>query len=325
MTVCSMCHEDLPATDFAFRSVATGVLQAHCRRCHAAYRRQHYLDNRETYIENERLRVGGHRERNRALIIAYLLGHPCVDCGETDPVVLDFDHREPARKRTEVSVLAARKPWPTVLAEIAKCDVRCACCHRRRTASQFGWRRAIPGFGSGHAGMLETLVAQERLPPEDPASPASDLRVCRDCHATLPASEFALKNPRTGLRATRCKACQRAYAKLHYRKNRQKYLDKAVRRNAADRDRLAALIIGYLRTHPCMDCGATDPTILEFDHRDGVEKAASVNHFLRAMSLERIVAEIAKCEVRCANCHRRRTARQFGWSRLQIGEDGVAA
>jgi hypothetical protein len=56
----------------------------------------------------------------------------CVDCGEGDPVVLDFDHR--ADKRGDVSKLAA---WGVSIAtlqrEIAKCDVRCANCHRRRT------------------------------------------------------------------------------------------------------------------------------------------------------------------------------------------------
>ena len=62
-----MCHEDKPAEAFAFQSIATGERSDHCRECHAAYRRQHYLRNKPTYIENERLRVRGHRLRNRDL------------------------------------------------------------------------------------------------------------------------------------------------------------------------------------------------------------------------------------------------------------------
>jgi hypothetical protein len=55
-----MCHEWKPATDFEFRSIKTGKRQSHCRRCHAAYRSEHYLRTKPTYIENERLRM---RER----------------------------------------------------------------------------------------------------------------------------------------------------------------------------------------------------------------------------------------------------------------------
>src|SRR5438105_9081688 len=143
MPICCMCHEDRPTTAFAFRNIATGELSDHCRSCQATYRRQHYLRNKPTYVENERLRVRGHRLRNRDLLVDYLRVHPCIDCGETDIVVLDFDHRDPSLKRMEVAKLAARKPWPTVLKEIAKCDVRCASCHRRRTAEQFRWRRGF--------------------------------------------------------------------------------------------------------------------------------------------------------------------------------------
>jgi hypothetical protein len=65
----------------------------------------------------------------------YLLGHPCIDCGESDPVVLDFDHVVGV-KRANVSMLVYRgHNLETVASEIAKCVVRCANCHRRRTAA----------------------------------------------------------------------------------------------------------------------------------------------------------------------------------------------
>lgn len=76
----------------------------------------------------------------RRRLLAYLETHSCVDCGEADPVVLEFDHRERAWKRFNVPQGLGR-PWNDVVAEIAKCDVRCANCHRRRTAKQGGsWR-----------------------------------------------------------------------------------------------------------------------------------------------------------------------------------------
>lgn len=67
-------------------------------------------------------------------------------------------------------------------------------------------------------------------------------------------------------------------------------------------------------TSGCVDCGEVDPIVLEFDHlRD---KEFNLAHYAKA-SWERLHAEIAKCEVVCANCHRRRTHSR------RTGEDGI--
>jgi hypothetical protein len=56
-----------------------------------------------------------------------------VDCGESDPIVLEFDHIR-GKKVGDVSTLAGQAfSWHKLSAEIAKCEVRCANCHRRRT------------------------------------------------------------------------------------------------------------------------------------------------------------------------------------------------
>jgi hypothetical protein len=60
------------------------------------------------------------------------------------------------------------------------------------------------------------------------------------------------------------------------------------------------------RSH-CVDCGLDDILVLEFDHVRGV-KERNVSKLVReGRSLRRLQAEIAKCDVRCASCHRRRT------------------
>jgi hypothetical protein len=79
------------------------------------------------------------RHRNRAYVYKYLLTHPCVLCDESDPVVLEFDHLRD--KRREVTVLANLSGRANLVAEIAKCRVLCANCHRRHTADGAGRRR----------------------------------------------------------------------------------------------------------------------------------------------------------------------------------------
>jgi hypothetical protein len=71
-------------------------------------------------------------------------------------------------------------------------------------------------------------------------------------------------------------------------------------------------LLEYFKTHPCTDCGDVDPVVLEFDHlRD---KLMNVSWLVRGWRWDAVEAEIAKCEVVCANCHRRRTyTRQQSW------------
>lgn len=68
---------------------------------------------------------------------AFLGDPPCVDCGESDPIVLTFDHL--SDKITDVAKMIQSYSWAAVEREIAKCDVRCFNCHMRRTAHQRGW------------------------------------------------------------------------------------------------------------------------------------------------------------------------------------------
>lgn len=140
---CSRCRKYKPFGDFAFADLKTGSRQHNCRVCHAAYRRAHYLANKPEYVRRAIAQVRGRRAENRRGIYAYLQAHPCVDCGERDVLVLEFDHREPVLKWKAVGVLAVGKRWARVLGEIEKCDVRCVNCHRRKTARQFGWSKVL--------------------------------------------------------------------------------------------------------------------------------------------------------------------------------------
>jgi hypothetical protein len=92
MRRCGRCHRRKPIEDFAWRRKAREQRDNYCRPCRAEYKREHYLANRRRYIDQARRRkkiVGAERVE---YLVAFLHGHPCVDCGETDPVVLEFDH-----------------------------------------------------------------------------------------------------------------------------------------------------------------------------------------------------------------------------------------
>jgi hypothetical protein len=77
----------------------------------------------------------------------------------------------------------------------------------------------------------------------------------------------------------------------------------------AIRERNCAFVLGLLADARCADCGLADSDVLEFDHR-GPKKATVMALAWAETSLETIRDEIASCEVRCVNCHRRLTARE---------------
>lgn len=111
-----------------------------CKSCNREYQTKWFSDNKDT--QQARITANSQRVRKEAYtwIRDYCLTHPCIDCGETDWVVLEFDHRDRATKLFAVSEMIQRQySLSKIIEEIAKCDVRCASCHRRRTAVQMGW------------------------------------------------------------------------------------------------------------------------------------------------------------------------------------------
>ena len=79
-------------------------------------------------------------------------------------------------------------------------------------------------------------------------------------------------------------------------------------------------MFNYLTQHACVDCGEKDVRTLEFDHNNPDEKTKNIAKML-SFSWKAIQLEIAKCVVRCANCHKKRTAKQFHWYKHLFLED----
>src|SRR5262249_23571281 len=141
MRKCGRCGEEKPIAQFAWRRRNRGQRDNMCGPCRSAYGREHYLANRQRYIDAEARRKRARAETRTRYLLEYFREHPCTDCGEDDPLVLEFDHLRD--KCFEVTNQFASRNWQEILHEMAKCEVVCANCHRRRTARQRGSLRAV--------------------------------------------------------------------------------------------------------------------------------------------------------------------------------------
>ncbi len=135
------------------------------------------------------------------------------------------------------------------------------------------------------------------------------MKKCSECGLLKSIEEYHWK---VGSRRSNCRNCVAKYTKQHYLENKSYYIKKAKINRKNAQVRLREFLFNYKKDHPCIDCGETDPIVLEFDHlhnkSDGLASMVT-----RAFSLRIIIEEIAKCEVVCANCHRKRTSKQFNW------------
>lgn len=126
------------------------------------------------------------------------------------------------------------------------------------------------------------------------------MQTCVRCGVPKPLSEFPKKTGKS--KHGYCKECQRAYTRAHYAANKQTYIDRAQRRKEEVREK-----INELKRVPCADCGGRfNPWQMDFDHVRGV-KEADIARLVITGSTAKLRAEMAKCEVVCANCHRQRT------------------
>lgn len=166
MKRCSRCRELLPLVSFNRLTRASDGRQSYCRACNAAW-----------HAENRSRHNGMIRERNERVIaqlhrrlFEYKLERGCADCDEHDPTVLEFDHV--AGKTAAVSSLVKNSAgWDRILAELDRCEVVCANCHRRRMARRAGdqrWRLFI-----------EHRRLVEECDPEGPRDELVDLAKAR--------------------------------------------------------------------------------------------------------------------------------------------------
>jgi hypothetical protein len=166
---CTKCGMTKPATRdfFMRRTQSPSGLEAHCLECRRAYevarqranpKRSHHGPNEETKRDRRQRRIdaglppysdaeieykrryrqahpyvytGELRARNRAFVNDEKMRRGCSECGyRGHPAALDLHHRDPGTKTTDISDIIGSAGIAKIRAEMAKCDVLCANCHR---------------------------------------------------------------------------------------------------------------------------------------------------------------------------------------------------
>ncbi|HTU21181.1 MAG TPA: hypothetical protein VMG10_24220 [Gemmataceae bacterium] len=128
---CAICGDNKPLDQFnvKVRHADRTIYDAYCRPCRREYRQKHYQANKQQYYRRIR-----ERERRLTPMVDAAKARPCADCGnQYAPWKMDFDHVS-GKKVERISQLTRQcGSIRLILAEIAKCEVVCALCHRDRT------------------------------------------------------------------------------------------------------------------------------------------------------------------------------------------------
>lgn len=139
------CKRRLPMDAFALRNTNNGRYRSDCKDCYNELQRTKYL--RDLAIRTkQKIRQRKLQERNQEYRWEYLRTHPCVDCGETDLRVLEFDHVKNKKYRSISYLVNHGFSLEVVIEEIKKCEVVCGNCHRIRTGNREGWFKCLPEF-----------------------------------------------------------------------------------------------------------------------------------------------------------------------------------
>lgn len=155
------------------------------------------------------------------------------------------------------------------------------------------------------------------MPASKSKNPPTDLaeKECRFCGRTKPISEFNKYARAKNGWDYWCRACRKEYAAKHYQGNKRMYVDnykrwatenraQAVAVQSRHRTRRWVLLNSIKALLGCVRCGEKDPRCLDFHHLDEDQKVCTVSQML-CWAFDKLMAEVLKCEILCANCHRK--------------------
>jgi 5-methylcytosine-specific restriction endonuclease McrA len=148
------------------------------------------------------------------------------------------------------------------------------------------------------------------------------MKNCTLCQTQKDLSQFNKKSSNKDGLQNVCRECNAKRSKQYYAENREKHLKIIRKRSNKVIANNQKYIVEYLQNNPCVDCKEFDIIVLEFDHQRDKNKNIS-SLVSEGYSLDTVKKEIEKCEVVCANCHRRRTAKELNHYRHTLKFRGV--
>jgi hypothetical protein len=138
MKKCSKCGEWKDEDEFPWKNRLLGWRHSDCKKCHSKYNAEYYQQTKDERLKYKAQRQIDKREEARHLVYEYLSHSSCADCGESDPLVLTFDHVR-GNKRMNISQMVNQGySAEAILAEISLCEVVCSNCHLKREKKRRG-------------------------------------------------------------------------------------------------------------------------------------------------------------------------------------------
>jgi hypothetical protein len=136
------------------------------------------------------------------------------------------------------------------------------------------------------------------------------MKYCNKCRKTKPLSEFHKRSSIKSGYQPYCKLCKKEDAKKRWEdpKVRKKQIDHKKAYKKENRQ----MLYNYMLDKKCIKCGESDIACLQFDHKDEFKKSFCISMGM-GKSWNTILKEINKCQILCANCHHKRTAKQYNW------------
>ena len=148
---CATCKEDKPRKEFYINRAKPDGRQYLCKICQKKYHNdtwyESHREHRIQQVKERKARVV--KENYKKIFMEYFI-HGCVDCGENDHRLLEFDHVKGVKKRGKFRptegvghLVRTGYKWETIEKEIQKCKIRCRNCHHLKTHKQFGYMKHI--------------------------------------------------------------------------------------------------------------------------------------------------------------------------------------
>jgi hypothetical protein len=149
------------------------------------------------------------------------------------------------------------------------------------------------------------------------------MKHCPRCNQDKDEAEFGKNRTRPDGLQVQCRACIKLIHRDWYERNKERHYGNVQKRRKQFSDEVIRRLLAYLKAHPCVDCGMANPHVL---HLEPVHSEATFSlsaRLLDGATWTALLPEIEKCEVRCANCRRLRTAQQLGPRRALLKSLGL--